>query len=250
MLEGYPLRKYTWKDWLLMILTSSIFVQVFLVTTFSSILTVASLQMPEVNITPDMVVKVINNGSVIGIVLSLPLTLLVVHWQKIPLINRKQLSKEESFGLPGLTKDDWSFLIRYIPISYILYYVGAIIVHSLFTNTEAINQIAVEGLFDYYPAWLMFIMVVIVAPIVEELLFRGIMLFRGHRLETTWPRTIISALIFGLIHSPTNIPSFYSYVGMGFIFSYAAKRTQTVEAAIVYHFLNNLLAFISLMSLR
>lgn len=93
-------------------------------------------------------------------------------------------------------------------------------------------------------------MIVVVAPIAEELLFRGIILFPGNRLETSWTRTIISALLFGLIHGPTDVYSFYTYVGMGFIFSYAAKKTQTVEAAMVYHFLNNLLGFIVIMSYR
>ena len=105
-------------------------------------------------------------------------------------------------------------------------------------------------MFDYVPMWQMFIMIVIVAPIAEELLFRGILLFPGNKRNTTWVRVVISALLFGLVHTPTDFLSFYTYVGMGFIFSYAAKKRGSVEVAIVYHFLNNLFGFIQILLLQ
>ena len=174
---------------------------------------------------------------------------MVIHWRKIPIFNRKQLSKSEWFIVPGLSKKDWSFLVKYIPISFVLYTTGNVIMTLIFGEMEAVNQDAIVSLFDYIPIGLMFIMIVIVAPIAEEVLFRGILLFPGNKLDTTWLRVIISAVLFGLIHSPTDIQSLYTYVGMGIMFSYAAKKTQSVEAAIVYHFLNNLLAFTALLSL-
>ena len=89
----------------------------------------------------------------------------------------------------------------------------------------------------------MFLMIVVVAPIVEELLFRGMFLFKGDRLDTTWTRLLISAILFGLIHGPSDVYTAYTYIGMGLMFSYASKRTQSVESAIIYHFLNNLVGF-------
>lgn len=239
MLDGYPLRKYDWKDWLLMALTSSLFLQVVAVVVLSYL---AGFLMAGYS--SEMVLSISVNGTVYGTILSLPLTLLVVYWRKIPIINRKQLSKQESFLIRGLTKEDWKFLVKYIPLSYILYLVGSMVVAYFFGATEAANQVAVESLFDYVPIWVMFIMIVIVAPIVEELLFRGMFLFPGDRLDTTWVRTIISAILFGLIHGPTDVYTAYTYIGMGLMFSYASKRTQSVEAAMVYHFLNNLAGFL------
>lgn len=249
MLEGYPLRKYNWKDWLALILTSSVVLQLLLITISSSLLLLTSNSMVGTDVSLEMINQALSNGVVVGTIISLPLTLLLVRWLKIPLFNRKKLSKEESFIIRGLSRKDWEFLKKYIPTSYVLYYIGAIIVNSIFIDTEAVNQTAVEGLINQYPIWVMFIMIVIVAPIGEELLFRGLMLFPGNHLETTWPRVIISAVLFGLIHMPTNIPSVYSYVGMGFIFAYASKHTQTVEAGIVYHFINNLIAFLALLAI-
>lgn len=249
MLEGYPLRKHNWKDWLALILTSSLVLQLLLISIFSNVLLLINTSMAGTNVELEIISEALTKGTVMGTLISLPLTLLMVHWLKIPLFNRKQLSKEESSFIRGLSKKDWDFLKSFIPKSYFIYYVGAIIINSLFTDTEAINQTAVEGLFDQFPMWIMFIMIVIIAPIGEELLFRGIVLFSGDRLETTWLRVIISAVLFGLIHMPTNIPSAYSYIGMGFIFAYASKRTQTVEAGIIYHFINNLIAFLALLAI-
>lgn len=246
MLKGYPLRDYTWKDWVLMIVSSGLalqFIVAFLATMFSDV--------DPMNAEAVAVVlqRITINAAVYGTIISLPLSLLVIHWRKIPIFNRKQLSKSEWFLVPGLSKKDWSFLVKYIPISFVLYTTGNIMMNFLFGEMEAVNQDAIVLLFDYIPVWVMFIMIVIVAPIAEEVLFRGIMVFPGNKLDTTWLRVIISAVLFGLIHSPTDIQSLYTYVGMGVMFSYAAKKTQSVEAAIVYHFLNNLLAFSALLSL-
>src|SRR5690625_835226 len=113
-------------------------------------------------------------GIVYGTIRSLPLTLWIIYRRKIPLINRRQLTKEQSFIIRGLTKKDWKFLLKYIPSSYFIYMMGQIMLAYFLGSSEPVNQMAVESLFDYVPHWQMFIMIVIVAPIAEELLFRGI----------------------------------------------------------------------------
>ncbi len=246
MLKGYPLRDYTWKDWILMILTSGLALQ-FIIAFLAAMMVDVDPNNTEALMA--QMARISINAAVYGTLLSLPLSLWVIYSRKIPIFNRKKLSKSEWFIVPGLTKKDWSFLAKYIPISFIIYTSGNVIMTLIFGETEAVNQEAIESMFGFIPVWVLFLMIVIVAPIAEEVLFRGIMLFPGKQLDTTWVRVIISAILFGLIHSPTNIPALYSYVGMGVIFSYASKKTQSVEAAIVYHFLNNLLAFSAILSL-
>lgn len=251
MLDGYPLRKYKVMDGVLMIMVSTFVLQI-LVTLLSSkmVQVFPNLFFEGVHSEAEVISKLIYVTSFLGTVLSLPLTLLVVYWRKIPFFNRKHLTKEESFVVRGLSKKDWKFLVKYIPSSYVLYLLGNILLIRVFGEAEAVNQLAVESMFDYIPLWQMFIMIVVVAPIVEELLFRGLLLFSGNKQGTTWLRVVISAILFGMIHNPTNIQSFYTYVGMGFIFSYAAKRTNSIEAPIIYHFLNNLVGFFAILSAR
>lgn len=244
MLDGFPLRKYEWKDWLFMILTSSLFLQILAGFILSS-----SLIYAFNNVTMEMLLETSLHATVYGTIISLPLTLWVIHRLKIPLFNRKQLSKEESFIIRGMTKKDWKFLLVYIPSSYIVYLIGSMVVGHFFGITDAANQVAVESLFEIVPPWVMFIMIVIVAPIGEELLFRGLFLFQGDRLDTSWLRVIISAVLFGSIHGPTDVYSAYTYIGMGLMFGIASKYSRSVETGIVYHFLNNLVGFMAIMAL-
>ena len=249
MLDGYSLRKYDWKDWVLIIISSSLVLQVLfslLIVNFGPIFMRIVSSSP---LTYEVFEQYVFLGIVYGTIGSLPLTLWIIYRRKIPLINRRQLTKEQSFIIRGLTKKDWKFLLKYIPSSYFIYMMGQIMLAYFLGSSEPVNQMAVESLFDYVPHWQMFIMIVIVAPIAEELLFRGILLFPGDHLKTTWLRVLISAVLFGLVHNPTDLLSLYTYVGMGFIFSYASKRTETVEAAMVFHFLNNLLGFLAVLSL-
>lgn len=248
MFEGYPIRKFTIKDWLLIIVTSSLVLQL-LVTRLS--LNVISF-LPEklllfFQIEAQGIAQLIYSAAVWGTIISLPLTLLVIYKNKIPFFNRKHLTKEESFIIRGLTKSDWKFLLPYIPLSFLFFNFGHSLIVHFFGEGEALNQLAVESMFNYLPIWQIFLMTVIVAPIVEEVLFRGLILFSAGRKTPSWLRLIVSSLLFGLVHSPTNISSLYIYVGMGFLFSYAAKRTNSLEAPIVYHFLNNLLGFIGIL---
>ena len=162
MLKGYPLRDYTWKDWVLMIVSSGLalqFIVAFLATMFSDI------DPNNMEAVLAQVERITLNAAVYGTIISLPLSLMVIHWRKIPIFNRKQLSKSEWFIVPGLSKKDWSFLVKYIPISFILYRIGSVILFLIFGEMEAVNQEAIVSILDYLPTWIMFIMIVIVAPI-------------------------------------------------------------------------------------
>ncbi|MDN6731879.1 MAG: CPBP family intramembrane metalloprotease [Atopostipes suicloacalis] len=245
MLKGYTLRKYTVKDWLLIIITSSLLLQIVVTVLGIKFIDIfPEYLLPYFQTRSEMTKGIVYFSGALGTILSLPLTLIAIKKRKIPFFNRKQLTKEESFIIRGMSKKDWKFLIIYIPTSFLLYSLGNQIVVSIFGEGEAINQLAIESMFDYIPIWQIFLMTVVVAPIVEEVLFRGLILFSNGKIETTFFRVILSALLFGMIHNPTNIASFYNYVGMGFLFSYAAKRTSSLEAPMVYHFLNNLMAFL------
>lgn len=80
--------------------------------------------------------------------------------------------------------------------------------------------------------------IAIIAPIVEELLFRGAIM--GHLLKQgRSPRTaiLVSALVFGLIHlNPAQI--LFAFC-MGCVFGWITWRTRSLLPAIIGHILNN-----------
>lgn len=80
----------------------------------------------------------------------------------------------------------------------------------------------------------------IAAPIVEELLFRGLIYKRlRHHLSATWC-ILISASVFGLIHG--NIVQFVYAFLVGTLLAYVYERFKTIWAPILMHGMANLSA--------
>ena len=93
------------------------------------------------------------------------------------------------------------------------------------------------GLNSFYYNALIFLLIVIFGPIVEELLFRGVIL---NRLAVKWGLTvsiILSSLLFGILHLDL-IGSFIFGLMMAVIYI----KTQTLWAPIICHILNNFIA--------
>jgi len=84
---------------------------------------------------------------------------------------------------------------------------------------------------------LMVFTVLVVAPVTEEFLFRGILL---HRWTTKWgvtPALIISSILFGLLHA--NIIGLFVF---GLMMALLYIKTRTLIVPIICHSLNNLAA--------
>ena len=85
------------------------------------------------------------------------------------------------------------------------------------------------------------ISITIMAPMVEELLFRGAI--QGHLLRkgmNPWGALFIASAIFGIIHmNPIQIPFAFA---IGMIFGWLYYRTGSLVPGIVGHFLNNSIA--------
>lgn len=81
----------------------------------------------------------------------------------------------------------------------------------------------------------------IVAPIIEEVLFRGILLKRLLRNYRPWVAIGQSALLFGLVHFN---PGQSLAVGiMGLVLGWLYYRTRSLGLCMSFHAINNLLAF-------
>jgi membrane protease YdiL (CAAX protease family) len=88
--------------------------------------------------------------------------------------------------------------------------------------------------------WLLLIGGAIVAPIVEEIFFRGFV-FAGLRPRYGWQRAaVISSALFALIHLiPTAIIPIFI---LGYIFAYLYQRSDSILPAILMHSATNALA--------
>lgn len=100
---------------------------------------------------------------------------------------------------------------------------------------EIINPIAnVVGASNWI--WSL-IFVGILSPIVEEMLFRGIMLNKI-RMYGDKVAIVTTAVLFGLFHA--NFSQFFYAVGLGFIFAYVTLKTGTIKYSIILHIAINI----------
>ena len=88
---------------------------------------------------------------------------------------------------------------------------------------------------------LMFTSLVIAAPILEELIFRGIMLDGLLRIYSPTKAVIVSSLLFGLIH--LNPAQFVGGALVGGFMGWVYVHTRSVMATILIHAVFNLTAF-------
>jgi membrane protease YdiL (CAAX protease family) len=86
------------------------------------------------------------------------------------------------------------------------------------------------------------LMIVLLAPIAEELFFRGFV-FAGLRTRwSLWPAAITSGLIFGSVHAPTGITTVVPLAVLGFALCWLYDRTGSLWPCVIAHMINNGLA--------
>lgn len=94
---------------------------------------------------------------------------------------------------------------------------------------------AVEGMSE--TGFVMFVAIVLVAPVVEEVVFRGLVLSRLNRVMPGWPALLLSSLAFGILHGH---PVWMVYAGlMGLIFGLVSLRSGSVWPAVLMHMVFN-----------
>ncbi|HFI0564213.1 TPA: lysostaphin resistance A-like protein [Streptococcus suis] len=109
-------------------------------------------------------------------------------------------------------------------------------------NQEIINN---SGL----PVLLLFLFAVFFAPVLEELIFRGILMGKVFGKDSI-VGLLLSSFLFGLIHNPTNIGSWVVYGGMGLVLGLAYRISGNYTDALILHSLNNLIGFLLMLLMQ
>ena len=104
------------------------------------------------------------------------------------------------------------------------------------------NQSILNGIVQNSSLISTFFLLVLIAPICEEILCRGIIpkkIFRGKEKLGF----VVGAIVFALLHTPTNLPSVIIYGGMSTVLTWTAYKTERLEMSILLHMILNGIAF-------
>jgi membrane protease YdiL (CAAX protease family) len=90
-----------------------------------------------------------------------------------------------------------------------------------------------------------FLDIVIIAPVAEELLVRGLLLDWLRQKMAVWPAILSSAVVFGLLHGVALHSGLSGWLQFGFrvsggiLMAYLAVRFQSLRPSLVWHATNN-----------
>lgn len=180
--------------------------------------------------------------TLIGQVLSLTLILPYIKFKKIHIFKRKK---------EYVPKNKWLLIILTL---------GTMILPSIILqlfnlgNPEVTtkNQELISKYFPETNILVIFLTIVVFAPILEEIIFRAIPIFlknKNEKLNTKSAiilKLVISSLIFGSLHQPRNIVEWIAYSSSGFCLGLINITTNKIEYSIGVHMINNFIGFLYL----
>ena len=125
---------------------------------------------------------------------------------------------------------------------------GALVTQIAPEYTQPDNQTLVQEMVGNMNLIYAFITVVIIAPIVEEYLLRGLIL-KYFFTYTPALGFIVSSIIFALLHSPANWIDFTTYFILSACLAGVYWYSRRLEYSIFLHMVQNLIGFLTIISM-
>ncbi len=133
-------------------------------------------------------------------------------------------------------------------LGFLIYFAASIVISFVVQSIVPFDENQVQDIGFSNPNGLelvmVFVTIVILAPLAEELLFRGF-IFKGiRRTLPFWPTAIIVSLLFGLVHGQINVG--LDVFALSMVLCWLRERTSSLWPGIMLHSGKNLVAFIIL----
>ena len=152
------------------------------------------------------------------------------------------------YGWRKLGKPEWDLGFKGLPLGAVLLAIfgtllianGTVMVAEYLPGYDAFVDAMEQMLL---PGIGMAIAIIIGAPVLEEAVFRGLIL-RGYLRKTEpWKAILLSGFLFGLLHIlPIHV--FFASI-VGFALGYVYYRTRSLGLVILIHFINNGLSYLA-----
>lgn len=105
-----------------------------------------------------------------------------------------------------------------------------------------------RGVTARWELWFLFFAIVVGAPLVEELLFRGVVYQTLRGYVGVWPAVLLSALLFAAAHGEPH--QILRLTVMGMVLAYSYERSGTLLVPMGIHAVQNSVAFCMITGLR
>ena len=175
---------------------------------------------------------ILQSGLLVGALSIVVLIVLIIGARK---------TKLATFNLSFFKAKDLARLVLSYLVIFATNLLGSALLRMM-NETTTSNQSTLNGLVQNSSLISTFFLIVLVAPICEEILCRGIIpqkIFRGKEKLGF----IVGAIVFALLHMPTNLPSVIIYGGMSTVLTWTAYKTERLEMSILLHMILNGIAF-------
>lgn len=180
--------------------------------------------------------------TIILIVISLLLYYFIIMWARQEYHNHNQLPIRKKINLKLIIG---GYLVI-LASEYILEILDIVIYHQ----AETANNQSLMTILGRNPLVTVVFAVsaVVLTPIAEELVFRGVLMNLFFKPNTFWPKVILSGVVFSAGHISTNIISFLLYCVMGMTLAYVYRKNGDIRNSMLLHGLNNLVAMLLMLS--
>ena len=174
----------------------------------------------------------LQSGLLVGILSIAVLMVFIIGARK---------TKLATFNLSFFKAKDLARLVLSYLVIFATNLLGSALLRMM-NETTTSNQSTLNGLVQNSSLISTFFLIVLVSPICEEILCRGIIpqkIFRGKEKLGF----VVGAIVFALLHTPTNLPSVIIYGGMSTVLTWTAYKTGRLEMSILLHMILNGIAF-------
>ena len=174
----------------------------------------------------------LQSGLLVGALSIVILTVFILGARKTQLA---------TFNLSFFKAKDLARLVLSYLVIFATNLLGSLLLR-LTNEATTSNQSILNGLVQNSSLISTFFLLVLIAPICEEILCRGIIpkkIFRGKEKLGF----VVGAIVFALLHMPTNLPSVIIYGGMSTVLTWTAYKTERLEMSILLHMILNGIAF-------
>lgn len=171
--------------------------------------------------------------------------LLVVFWILRTLWKKYQSHLLEGVNCLRFGWRDFGFALLFFLAGRVLAILGTLLNFYLSGQEMSMNDAALEmvgsqmNLSHPFFSLLYPVTLAVIAPIIEEIVFRGFGNILFFKKQVSWLGAFVTTLIFALLHvnSWTELPT---YLVLGLVLYGAYARRGSLKDSIVVHFLNNL----------